>query len=65
MRAGAEEHVHVGEEDFPLDNRMVHVQDEIQRGADVVWGYYTQRSRYATRALVTCPREGQPRPYRR
>lgn len=65
MRAGGEEHVYVSEEKFSLDERMVYVDDDLSRGADVVWGYYSQNSRYVSRALVACPRAGMRCPYGR
>ncbi|MFD9368549.1 hypothetical protein ACFWA6_12685 [Streptomyces sp. NPDC060020] len=65
MRAGGEEHVHLSEESFSLDERMTYVEDDLSRGADVVWGYYSQNGRYVSRVLVACPRVGQPCPYGR
>ncbi|GGY89085.1 hypothetical protein CP967_31420 [Streptomyces nitrosporeus] len=63
MRAGGEEHEFVSEAAFPLDARMQYVEDDIRRGADVVWGYYSKTLRYVSRALIACPRDGQQCPY--
>ncbi|WP_327294476.1 hypothetical protein [Streptomyces sp. NBC_01197] len=63
MRTGGEEQQYASEESFPLDARMVYVDDSLSRGADVVWGYYSKKLRYVSRALVACPREGKPCPY--
>ncbi|MFD7257199.1 hypothetical protein [Streptomyces sp. NPDC059874] len=65
MRNGGEEHVHLSEEPFPLDERMKYVEDDLRRGADSVWGYYSTNSRYVSRALVACPRAGERCPYGR
>lgn len=65
MRAGGEEHEFASEDSFPLDARMAYVEDDIARGADSVWGYYSRNLRYVSRALVACPRQGQPCPYHR
>ncbi|MEU9231184.1 hypothetical protein [Streptomyces subrutilus] len=65
MRAGGEEHVYVSEEQFSLDERMAYVDDDLSRGADAVWGYYSQNGRYVSRALVACPRAGARCPYER
>ncbi|MFJ3248385.1 hypothetical protein [Streptomyces sp. NPDC086782] len=63
MREGGTEHVHVDAASFSLDSRLEWVWDNVKRGADVVWGYYTVKSRYVSRALVACPRGGQACPY--
>lgn len=65
MQEGGEEHEFAGEASFPLDARMKYVNDDISRGADAVWGYYSKTLRYVSRALVACPREGQRCPYGR
>lgn len=65
MRAGGDEHVYASDESFSLDQRMAYVDDDLARGADVVWGYYSKNSRYVSRALVACPRAGIPCPYGR
>ncbi|MFE7397975.1 hypothetical protein [Streptomyces sp. NPDC057557] len=65
MQAGGEEHEFASEESFPLDARMTYVKDDIRRGADAVWGYYSRNLRYVSRALVACPREDQSCPYGR
>ncbi|MEV3859115.1 hypothetical protein AB0J38_32980 [Streptomyces sp. NPDC050095] len=63
MRKGGEEHVAVTDESFSLDAQMRYVDDCLARGADVVWGYYSVNTRYVSRALVACPREGHRCPY--
>ncbi|MCQ4082227.1 hypothetical protein NGB36_16840 [Streptomyces sp. RB6PN25] len=65
MRQGGEEHAPADGDSFPLDARMTYVNDDLQRGADVIWGYYTKKQRYHSRALVACPREGISCPYGR
>ncbi|MFE2245220.1 hypothetical protein [Streptomyces lavendulae] len=65
MRAGAEEHVYLSEESFSLDERMSYVDDDLSRGADAVWGYYSKTGRYVSRALVACPRADIGCPYGR
>ena len=44
--------------DVPPEAQLAHARDCINRGADVVWGYYSARSRYVSRTLVVCPRGG-------
>jgi hypothetical protein len=65
MRDGGTEQPYASEESFPLDRRMTYVDDCLRRGADVVWGYYSQKARYVSRSLVACPRpsSGQACPY--
>ncbi|WP_407553044.1 hypothetical protein QOM21_23800 [Streptomyces sp. Pv4-95] len=63
MRAGGEEHRHLSEASFSLDERMTYVDDCLTRGADVVWGYYSERGRYVSRALVACGMSSRPCPY--
>ncbi|MFF7130700.1 hypothetical protein [Streptomyces sp. NPDC008240] len=65
MRDVGLEHAHLSEAFFPLDARMAYVDDGLRRGADVVWGYYSQKSRYVSRSLVKCPRpsDGMVCPY--
>jgi hypothetical protein len=63
MRACGTEHVYLGEAAFPLDDRMAYVDEALSRGADVVWGYYTQRTSYVSQALVACPRPSITCPY--
>ena len=63
MRQGGEENEHADANAFPLDARMAYVDDDLRRGADTIWGYYTKRQRYASRALIACPRVGNPCPY--
>lgn len=63
MRKGGVEHPYLSEDSFPLDRRMTYVEDDLSRGSDAVWGYWSKTSRYVSRALVACPREGQPCPY--
>ncbi|MEU5403682.1 hypothetical protein ABZ348_30825 [Streptomyces sp. NPDC005963] len=65
MRTGGAENEAADEVHFPLAERMTYVEDDVSRGADAVWGYYSETLRYVSRALVACPREGQPCPYGR
>lgn len=65
MRAGGDENEYASEESFPLDERMTYVDDDLRRGGDAVWGYYSKQGRYVSRALVACPRAGAPCPYGR
>lgn len=37
---------------------LEYARDCLERGTDVVWGYWSQQMRYVSRALITCPREG-------
>lgn len=53
------------ERDLPRDAQLAHARDCIDRGADVVWGYYSGRGRYVSRALVACPPQGTACPYGR
>lgn len=45
--------------DVPPEAQLAYARDCINRGADVVWGYYSARSRYVSRTLVVCPRDGE------
>lgn len=63
MRKGGEEQPYASEESFPLDARMAYVDDDLSRGADTVWGYYSKQGRYVSRALVACPRAGATCPH--
>ncbi|MGP3750828.1 hypothetical protein [Streptomyces sp. IBSNAI001] len=65
MQEGGEEHEFASEAAFPLEARMKYVRDDISRGADAVWGYYSKTLRYVSRALVACPRDGERCPYGR
>ncbi|MFI6524986.1 hypothetical protein [Streptomyces uncialis] len=65
MRKGGEENPALDEAAFGLDARMTYVDDELRRGADSLWGYYSGRGRYVSRALIACPRGGTPCPYGR
>jgi hypothetical protein len=51
------------ERDLDADAQMAYAADCLHRRADVVWGYYSGRGRYVSRALVTCPPAGQECPY--
>lgn len=64
MKECGEKHQYLAEESFPLADRLKYVEDDLHRGADVVWGYYSTRSRYVSRALVACPRADTPCQYR-
>jgi hypothetical protein len=65
MREGGEEQVHLDDAAFPLAARLEYVEDDLKRGADVVWGYYSQKQRYVSRVLIACPRPGASCPTRR
>ncbi|MFG2183046.1 hypothetical protein ACGFLS_30605 [Streptomyces abikoensis] len=56
MRKCAAEHVYLSEESFPLEERLAYTADDLSRGADVVWGYYSKGQAYVSRALIACPR---------
>jgi hypothetical protein len=58
MREGGVEQPSASEAAFPLERRMSYVDDCLSRGADVVWGYYSEKARYVSRSLVSCPRPG-------
>lgn len=63
VRAGALKQPDLSEDAFPLEERMVYVEDDLTRGSDMVWGYYSKNSRYVSSALVACPRKGVGCPY--
>lgn len=48
--------------DLPREAQMRYAADCLRRGDDVVWGYYSAKGRYVSRALVTCTRAGEPCP---
>lgn len=50
---------HLIEEDPLLEGAC----DCLGRKTDVVWGYWSAKGRYVSRALIACPREGRPCPY--
>lgn len=50
--------------DLPADVQMAYTEEEVRRGDDVVWGYYSKGRRYVARVLIACPRRGVDRcPY--
>jgi hypothetical protein len=49
--------------DLPPEVQLEHARECLGRGADVVWGYYSDKGRYVSRALVVCPPEGRACPY--
>lgn len=49
--------------DLPPGPQMDGARECLERGADVVWGYYSDKGRYVSRALIGCPREGLACPY--
>lgn len=51
-----------GDWDLPAEAQMRYAQDCLERGDDVVWGYYSAKGRYVSRALVCCPRAGEACP---
>lgn len=47
-----------GPHDLAPEAQLAHARDCLDRGADVVWGYYSERGRYVSRTLVACPLDG-------
>jgi hypothetical protein len=52
-----------GPRDVPAEVQLAHTVDLMSRCTDVVWGYWSAHSRYVSRALIVCPRDGDPCPY--
>lgn len=61
LEAQLDEHPR-GEGDLPREAQMDYALDCLRRGDDVVWGYYSAKGRYVSRALVACPRLGEACP---
>ncbi|MGW0780349.1 hypothetical protein [Streptomyces sp. NPDC002913] len=53
-----------GPRDLPPAAQLAHAADLMNRCTDVVWGYWSAQGRYISRALIVCPRDGAPCPYR-
>lgn len=49
--------------DIADDPLLEGARDCLDRKTDVVWGYWSAKGRYVSRALIACPREGRPCPY--
>jgi hypothetical protein len=58
LRVQLDEHPRASH-DLAPEPQLEYARDCLSRGADVVWGYYSDRGRYISRTLVVCPRPGE------
>jgi hypothetical protein len=65
LKQGATTNPPLDQASFPLPNRLAWAEQTLglERGADLLWGYYTSSQLYVSMAVIACPRprgEGCP-----